>query len=129
MVDLFLSLSTAAITLSTLAPDLNAVDLACQISKTIANLVARVQLASGEPSLERLRRTFALGVELDEDDFRALLQDMALLSDECRHWAAKLKGHKGAVVSTSAWESIKQAWRCQDDLRHYAAMGLEEEEA
>lgn len=68
-------------------------------------------------------------MELDEDDFRALLQDMALLSDECRHWAAKLKGHKGAVESTSAWESIKQAWRCQDDLRHYAAMGLEEEEA
>ncbi|OWZ33052.1 hypothetical protein J007_05484 [Cryptococcus neoformans] len=33
MVDLFLSLSTAAITLSTLAPDLNAVDLACQISQ------------------------------------------------------------------------------------------------
>lgn len=75
---------------------------------TIANLVARVQLASGESSLERLRHTFVLGVELDEDDFRALLQDMALLSDECRHWTAKLKGHKGAVVSTSAWESLEQ---------------------
>lgn len=75
---------------------------------TIANLVARAQLASGESSLEMLGHTFALGVELDEDDFRALLQDMALLSNECRQRAAKLKGHKGAVVSTLAWESLRQ---------------------
>lgn len=130
MVDLFLSLSTAAITLSTLAPELNAVDLYVELSEqaldqasimstlaatervkspnTIANLVARAQLASGESSLEMLGHTFALGVELDEDDFRALLQDMALLSNECRQRAAKLKGHKGAVVSTLAWESLRQ---------------------
>lgn len=69
---------------------------------SIANLVARVQLASGESSLERLIHTFALGVELDEEDFRTLLQDMALLSDECRQRAAKLKGRKGAVASTLA---------------------------
>lgn len=47
---------------------------------SIFNLVARVQLGSGESSLERLRHIFVLGVELDEEDFRALLQDMALLS-------------------------------------------------
>ncbi|KAL0256017.1 hypothetical protein I308_100829 [Cryptococcus tetragattii IND107] len=76
--------------------------------RNIANLVARVQLASGESSLERLRHTFALGVELDEEDFRVLLQDMALLSDECRQRAAKLKGRKGSVASTLAWESLKQ---------------------
>lgn len=127
---IFFSPSQALPYLSTLAADLNTVDLYVEISEqaldqasnmstlaatervkspnSIANLVARVQLASGESSLERLIHTFALGVELDEEDFRTLLQDMALLSDECRQRAAKLKGRKGAVASTLAWESLKQ---------------------
>ncbi|OCF41708.1 hypothetical protein I317_04514 [Kwoniella heveanensis CBS 569] len=130
MAEMFLALAQAAVTVSSLATDLTAVDLHIELaeqaldqasnmatvsaaarvksSTSSANLITRVQLASGASSLERLRHTFHLGVELDEDDFRALLSDMSMLATECRERAAKLKGHKQAAASTLAWEAIKQ---------------------
>ncbi|WVF69942.1 hypothetical protein IAT40_004727 [Kwoniella sp. CBS 6097] len=130
MAEMFLALAQAAVTVSSLATDLTAVDLHIELaeqaldqasnmatvsaaarvksSTSSANLITRVQLASGASSLERLRHTFHLGVDLDEDDFRALLSDMSMLATECRERAAKLKGHKQAAASTLAWEAIKQ---------------------
>ncbi|WWD21428.1 hypothetical protein CI109_105913 [Kwoniella shandongensis] len=130
MAEMFLALSSAALTVSNLALDLSNVDLHIELaeqaldqasnmatvaaaarvksSTSSANLITRVQLASGRSSLERLRHTFALGIELDEDDFRALLEDMSMLATECRERAAKLKGHKAAAAATLAWEAIKQ---------------------
>jgi hypothetical protein len=130
MAETFLALATAAITVSNLAPDLTTVDSHIELaeqaldqasnmataaaaakvksSSSSANLITRVQLASGKSSLDRLRHTFMLGVELDEDDFRSLLTDMSLLATECRERAAKLKGSKAAAASSLAWESVKQ---------------------
>ncbi|WVQ97979.1 hypothetical protein IAU59_005099 [Kwoniella sp. CBS 9459] len=130
MAEMFLALAQAAVTVSSLATDLTSVDLHIELaeqaldqasnmatvaaaarvksSTSSANLITRVQLASGASSLERLRHTFHLGVDLDEDDFRALLSDMSMLATECRERAAKLKSHKQAAASTLAWEAIKQ---------------------
>ncbi|WVW78538.1 hypothetical protein I302_100493 [Kwoniella bestiolae CBS 10118] len=130
MAEMFLSLSSAAVFVSSLAIDLNLVDLHIELaeqaldqasnmatvaasariksSTSSANLITRVQLASGASSLERLRHTFHLGVDLDEDDFRALIQDMSMLATECRERAAKLKGSKAAAAATLAWEAIRQ---------------------
>ncbi|WVQ83383.1 hypothetical protein IAT38_005524 [Cryptococcus sp. DSM 104549] len=130
MAEMFLSLAEAALVVSSLAQDLTTVDLHIELaeqaldqasnmatvaatsrvksSTSSANLIARVQHVSGKSSLERLRHTFTLGVELDEDDFRALISDLSLLATECRERAAKLKGHKAAAAATLAWETIKQ---------------------
>ncbi|WWC86968.1 uncharacterized protein L201_001849 [Kwoniella dendrophila CBS 6074] len=130
MAEMFLSLSSAAVFVSSLSVDLNLVDLHIELaeqaldqasnmatvaaaariksSTSSANLITRVQLASGASSLERLRHTFHLGVDLDEDDFRALIQDMSMLATECRERAAKLKGSKAAAAATLAWEAIRQ---------------------
>ncbi|KAK6903815.1 hypothetical protein L486_03382 [Kwoniella mangroviensis CBS 10435] len=130
MAEMFLSLSSAAVFVSSLAIDLNLVDLHIELaeqaldqasnmatvaaaariksSTSSANLITRVQLASGASSLERLRHTFHLGVDLDEDDFRALIQDMSMLATECRERAAKLKGSKASAAATLAWEAIRQ---------------------
>jgi hypothetical protein len=130
MAEMFLALSSAAIGVSTLATDLPTVDLHIELaeqaldqasnmstvaaaariksSTSSANLITRVQLASGRSSLERLRHTFILGTDLDEDDFRSLMADMSILATECRERAVKLKGSKAAAASTLAWEAIKQ---------------------
>ncbi len=128
MAETFLALSSAAIAVSTLATDLTTVDLHVELaeqaldqasnmatvaaaarirsSTSSANLITRVQLASGRSSLERLKHTFTLGLELDEDDFRSLMADMSMLATECRERAAKLKGSKSAAAATLAWEAI-----------------------
>ena len=130
MAETFLALSSAAITVSSLATDIATVDEHIELaeqaldqasnmatvaaaarvksSSSSANLITRIQLASGQSSLERLRHTFILGRDLDEDDFRSLMSDMTMLATECRERAAKLKGSKGAVASTLAWEAVKQ---------------------
>ena len=130
MAETFLALSSAAITVSSLAPDLATVELHVELAEqaldqasnmaTVAaaarvksstsstNLITRVQLASGRSSLERLRHTFILGVELDEDDFRSLTTDMSMLATECRERAVKLKGSKSAAASSLAWEATRQ---------------------
>ncbi|WRT64848.1 uncharacterized protein IL334_001784 [Kwoniella shivajii] len=130
MAEMFLSLSSAAVFVSSISIELNLVDLHIELaeqaldqasnmatvaaaarvksSTSSANLITRVQLASGASSLERLRHTFHLGVDLDEDDFRALIQDMTMLATECRERAAKLKGSKAAAAATLAWDAIKQ---------------------
>ena len=130
MAETFLALSSAAITVSSLAIDLPTVEAHCELaeqaldqasnmatvaaaarvksSSSSANLITRVQLASGRSSLERLRHTFVLGTDLDEDDFRSLMSDMTLLATECRERAAKLKGSKGAAAATLAWEAVRQ---------------------
>ena len=130
MAEMFLKLSDVALMVSSLAPDLatveehielteQALDQASNMatvaaaakvksSSASANLITKVQLASGKSSLERLRHTFALGVNLDEDDFRSLLQDISLLANECRERALKRKGSKGATASTLAWEAVRQ---------------------
>ncbi|WVR04585.1 hypothetical protein IAU60_001593 [Kwoniella sp. DSM 27419] len=130
MAEMFLALAQTAVTVSSLAVDLTSVELHIELaeqaldqasnmatvaassrvksSTSSANLITRVQLASGASSLERLRHTFHLGVELDEDDFRALISDMSMLATECRERAAKLKGSKAAAAATLAWEAIKQ---------------------
>lgn len=129
MAEMFLALSAAAITVSTLAVDLPTVEQHVELaeqaldqasamatvaatariagSSTCANLMTKVQLASGRSSLERLRHTFVLGCELDEDDFKCLITDMQLLATECRERAVKLKGSKAAAASTLAWEATK----------------------
>ncbi|KAK4685008.1 hypothetical protein P7C73_g5154, partial [Tremellales sp. Uapishka_1] len=130
MAETFLSLSAAAITVSSLAVDLASVDLHVELaeqaldqasnmatvaaaarvksSSSSANLITRVQLASGRSSLERLRHTFVLGVDLDEDDFRSLMADMSMLATECRERAAKLKGSKAAAAASLAYEAVRQ---------------------
>lgn len=130
MAETFLALSSAALAVSSLATDLPTVDAHVELAEqaldqasnmaTVAasarvkssssstNLITRVQLASGQSSLERLRHTFLLGVELDEDDFRSLMSDMSHLATECRERAAKLKGSKAAAASTLAWEAVRQ---------------------
>ena len=130
MAETFIALSSAAVTVSTLATDLETVEVHVELaeqaldqasnmatvsaaarvksSNASANLITRVQLASGISSLERLRHTFVLGTDLDEDDFRSLTADMTMLADECRARASKLKGSKGATAATLAWESIQQ---------------------
>ncbi len=128
--DTFLVLSSAVVTVSSLAPDLPTVDLHVELAEqaldqasnmatiaaaarvksatSSANLVTRVQLASGRSILERLRHTFTLGMKLDEDDFRSLITDIAMLATECRERAAKLKGSKSAAAATLAWEAVLQ---------------------
>jgi len=130
LAETFLALSSAAITVSSLATDLATVETHVELaeqaldqasnmatvaaaarvksSSASANLITRVQLASGRSSLERLRHTFILGIELDEDDFRSLMSDMTMLADECRARATKLKGSKGAAAATLAWEACQQ---------------------
>lgn len=130
MAETFLALSSAALAVSTLAIDLPTVDAHIELaeqaldqasnmatvaaaarvksSSSSANLITRVQLASGRSSLERLRHTFLLGVELDEDDFRSLMSDMSILATESRERAAKLKGSKATAASTLAWEAVRQ---------------------
>lgn len=130
MAEMFLDLSSAAIVVSSLATDLATVDLHVELaeqaldqasnmatvgaaakiksSTSSANLITRVQLASNRSSLERLRHTFILGSELDEDDFRSLMSDMTILATECPERVSKLKGSKHAAASTLAWEAIKQ---------------------
>lgn len=130
MAEMFLALSASAITVSTLAIDLSTVDAHIELaeqaldqasnmatvaaaakirsSTSSANLITRIQLASGRSSLERLRHSFQLGMDLDEDDFRSLMSDISMLATECRERAAKLKGSKQAASSTLAWEAIKQ---------------------
>ena len=130
MAETFLALSAAAVTVSSLATDLTTVETHVELaeqaldqasnmatvsaaarvksSSASANLITRVQLASGRSSLERLRHTFILGIELDEDDFRSLISDMTLLADECRARATKLKGSKGAAAASLAWEAVQQ---------------------
>jgi hypothetical protein len=129
MAEMFLALSAACITVSTLAVDLPTVEQHVELaeqaldqasamatlaatarvagSSVCANLMTKVQLASGRSSLERLRHTFVLGCELDEDDFKALIADMQLLANECRERAVKLKGSKAAAACTLAWEATK----------------------
>lgn len=130
MAETFLALSTTALTVSHLAPDLATVDAHIELaeqaldqasnmatiaassrsrsSTTTQNLITRVQLASGASSIERLRHTFLLGVELDEDDFRALISDIKILAGECRERAATLKGSRAGAAATLAWEATKQ---------------------
>lgn len=130
MAETFLSLAAAAVTVSSLAMDLPTVELHIELaeqaldqasnmatvaaaarvksSTSSANLITRVQLASNRSSLERLRHTFILGVDLDEDDFRSLMADMTMLATECRERAAKLKGAKAASASSLAFEAVKQ---------------------
>jgi len=135
MAETFLALSTAALTVSSLALELSIVDSHVELAEqaldqasnmaTLAStssaksksssktpssssLITRVQLASGKSSIERLRHTFLLGVELDDDDFRALITDIKILATECREKAAKYKGSKAAAASTLAWEATKQ---------------------
>ncbi|WVQ76102.1 hypothetical protein IAR50_005742 [Cryptococcus sp. DSM 104548] len=127
--ELFLTLSEAALKVSSLAMDLPTVELHIELaeqaldqashmatiaatsrvksSSATATLIARVQHASSRSSLERFRHTFALGVPLDEEDFRALLADMELLATECRERAAKARGSKVGGLSTLAWETVK----------------------
>ena len=130
MAETFIALSTAALAVATLATDLYTVDLHVELSEqaldqasnmatiaaaarvkgstSSANLITRVQLASGKSSLERLRHTFVLDRDLDEDDFRSLLADMSILATECRERVVKLKGSKAAAASTLAHEAVKQ---------------------
>lgn len=130
MAETFMALSTTALTVSHLATDLTTVDTHIELaeqaldqassmatiaassrsksSTTSSNLITRVQLASGASSIERLRHTFLLGVELDEDDFRALISDIKILAGTCRERAATLKGSRSAAATTLAWEASKQ---------------------
>lgn len=130
MAETFLSLASAALTVSNLATDLANVEMHCELaeqaldqasnmatiaatariksSTSSANLITRVQIASGKSSIERLRHIFILGTELDEDDFRSLLSDVKLLATETRERATKLKGSKAASAHTLAWEATKQ---------------------
>jgi hypothetical protein len=137
MAETFLALSTAALTVSSLALDLSTVDSHVELAEqaldqasnmatlastsgtsskskssskqpSTSSLITRVQLASGKSSIERLRHTFLLGVELDDNDFRALITDIKIFATECREKAAKYKGSKAAAASTLAWEATKQ---------------------
>lgn len=130
LAEMFLALSSAAISLSSLAVDASSVDLHVELSEqaldqasNMANvaasaknrssfasaiLITRVQLASGQSSLERLRHSFMLGADLDEDDFRSLISDISILATECRERAVKLKGSRAAAAHTLAWEAISQ---------------------
>ena len=130
MAETFLALSDAAITVSTLAVDLETIELHVELSEqaldqassmatvsasakiksssSSANLITRVQLASGRSSLERLRHTFILGGDLDEDDFRSLTSEMTMLATECSQRAAKLKGTRKAAAATLGWEAVRQ---------------------
>ncbi|KAL7421314.1 hypothetical protein Q5752_004199 [Cryptotrichosporon argae] len=130
MAETFLALSEAAVIVSQLATDLAAVDLHVELaeqaldqasnmatvaaaariksSTSSANLITRVQLASGRSSLERIRHTFLLGRDLDEDDFRSLTADMSVLATEARERAAKLRGSKGQAASGLAHEAVRQ---------------------
>lgn len=70
--------------------------------------LTQIHLMSCEASIARIQHLFALGGSVDEDEFKAVISDLEVLSDRERSRAKSMRGTKAAAASTAAFFTLKQ---------------------
>lgn len=70
--------------------------------------LTQISLLSCDAALKRHKQAFALGQTLDEEDLRAVIGDLEVLSDRERARAKSMRGAKAEMTYTSAFFALKQ---------------------
>lgn len=81
--------------------------------------LTQIHLLSCEANIGRIEHLFALDGSIDEDDFKAVISDLEVLTDRERSRAKSMRGSKAAAASTAAFNSLKQL---ADTRYHYACL-------
>lgn len=81
--------------------------------------LTQIHLLSCEANIGRIEHLFALDGSIDEDDFKAVISDLEVLTDRERSRAKSMRGSKAAAASTAAFYSLKQL---ADTRYHYACL-------
>lgn len=70
--------------------------------------LTQIHLLSCQANIGRIQHLFALDGALDEDEFKAVISDLEVLTDRERSRAKSMRGSKAAAASTAAFYSLKQ---------------------
>lgn len=70
--------------------------------------LTQIHLLSCEASVRRIQHLFAINGAFDEDEFKAVISDLEVLSDRERSRAKSMRGSKASAASSSAFQSLKQ---------------------
>ncbi|KAJ9122504.1 hypothetical protein QFC22_001933 [Naganishia vaughanmartiniae] len=70
--------------------------------------LTQIHLLSCQASVCRIQHHFAINGAFDEDEFKAVISDLEVLSDRERSRAKSMRGSKASAASSSAFQSLKQ---------------------
>ncbi|KAJ9098608.1 hypothetical protein QFC21_004255 [Naganishia friedmannii] len=70
--------------------------------------LTHIHLLSCEASVGRIQHLFAINGAFDEDEFKAVISDLEVLSDRERSRTKSMRGSKASAASSSAFQSLKQ---------------------